>query len=344
MKFNMYPIHGVSRDFGEEQFDVSRLPIQISDGVSIESVASQFRDGAFDVWKEMIGSSTYDALMNIQYAFLHRYEPNSRNHPLSEAESDRESQHLVRLYDACLRLIRPMRQSAFLIHGEIQRNGKFDVHGFDSIPAGFIEVPEAQKLFRLRNKDVDDLKAYAPQFLRGMRGEFWKFRTAVQYHQLGHFQSTDPNARYLLWCSAIESIYTSHRREHQGSLVAKSRVKWFLGAETKIYDPPHPWDRCQSSPLAVGQVLDDLYILRNYIAHGDRVPRRFFEPVRQSIGGPVRRVEVLTETASFIIRNSLLKILRDGLLEHFSDAGPAETYFGSHELTRSALQKGLRAT
>ena len=34
--------------------------------------------------------------------------------------------------------------------------------------------------------------------------------------------------------SAIEALYTSKSPEHKGSLVAKERIKWFLGPNTAI--------------------------------------------------------------------------------------------------------------
>lgn len=45
----------------------------------------------------------------------------------------------------------------------------------------------------------------------------------------------------------------------------------------------------------------------------------------------------------FIIRTSLLKILRDGLLDHFADAGQAEAYFGAQGLTLKALRVARRS-
>jgi hypothetical protein len=49
-------------------------------------------------------------------------------------------------------------------------------------------------------------------------------------------------------------------------------------------------------------------------------------------------MEVLVEAASFIIRGSLLKILRDGLTNHFIDANAAETYFDANNLTGSKIR------
>jgi hypothetical protein len=205
-------------------------------------------------------------------------------------------------------------------------------------------VPEVQRLFKLRNRDADDLRALAPDFLRGMRGEFWKFRMAVQFHELGHFQALDWKARSLLWCSAIESIYTSHNREHQGSLVAASRIKWFPGENSSIYAPGDVSSLLEDPHITVGQIVRDLYELRNYVAHGDRIPDTYFRStLRQGFNGGVTKREVLLEAASFIIRSSLLRILRENLLDHFAGADSAEAYFGAEGLTRAALQAAQRA-
>jgi len=238
-----------------------------------------------------------------------------------------------------------MRQSALMIHGKVRdEDGSFEVGGFDVTPSHSVEVPEVQKLLMLRNQDADDLRFYAPQFLQGMRGGFWKFRMAVQFHELGHFQATDWKARFLHWCSAIESIYTTHHPEHQGKMLATSRIKWFIGENTSIYAPGDLLDLVQDPGITVGQVVEDLYDMRNFMAHGDKIPDPYFkEDLRMGLDGGVKRAEVLLEAASFIIRISLLKILRDGLLNHFADATPAEAYFGAQGLTNSAIRAAKAA-
>ena len=264
---------------------------------------------------------------------------------VGEQDSDSDSEKLVKMLAACLRLIRPMRQRALLMRGKVLAgDGSFDVMGFDIPPLHLIEMPDVQKFFHLRNQDADDLRTYAPHFLHAMRGEFWKFRMAVQFYELGHFQALDWKARYLQWCSAIESIYTSHSREHQGSLVATSRIKWFLGAGTYIYAPGDISNLLQDPKIKIDQIVDDLYEMRNFMAHGDKIPDPYFTTtLRRGFNGPVKKTEVLLEAASFIVRASLLKILRDGLIQHFADAGPAEAYFGAEHLTKSKLYAAREA-
>ena len=344
MKFTLYPIYCLALGWDDEPFDLNRLPFDLIENVRIEAVAERFREGTFDLWRERLGESLVAQLNSVRYALVHRYNP--ENDSIVSTHNHRvQSEALLRNLAACLRLVRPMRQLALLMHGNIRdEDGSFDVSGFDVPPPHSLEVPEVQKLFKLRNQDADDLRAYAPEFLRGMRGDFWKFQMAVQFHELGHFQPMDWKARYLLWCSAIESIYTSHDWEHQGSLVATSRIKWFLGEYTSIYPPGDIPNFPVDPHFTIGRVIGDLYEMRNYIAHGDKIPDSFFtEILRRGFDREVNKLAVLLEAASFVIRASLLKILRDGLLDHFADAGPAEAYFGAFNLTRSRLRAAQRA-
>jgi hypothetical protein len=233
-----------------------------------------------------------------------------------------------------------MREKAYLVHGTVQEPaGSFSVQGFDVPAVELMEVPEVQKLFKLRIQDAENLHKYLPDFLLAMRGDYWKFKMAVQFYSRGHFQSLDWKARYLLWCSAIESIYTSHLWEHQGSLVATSRIKWFLGVDTSIYAIGDLVGSLPDPGITVGNIVSDLYDMRNFIAHGDRLPNSFFENMRTGLGCGVTKAEVLLEAASFIVRASLIRILNNGLLSHFADAGPAEAYFGNERLTKSALKR-----
>ncbi len=342
MNFTLYPIYRLADEVSGEPFDLGRLPFDITEDVRIEAVKERFRIGTFNPHKVRLGTSVVEEMEQVRFALVHRYKPKPiivDNEIIGEQGSNEDSEKLVRMLAACLRLIRPMRQNALLMHGRIRaEDDSFDVTGFDIPPLRLIEVPDVQKFFHLRNQDADELRTYAPGFLHAMRGQFWKFRMAVQFYELGHFQALDWKARYLQWCSAIESIYTSHSREHQGSLVATSRIKWFLGAGTYIYAPGDISDLLPDPKIRIDQIVDDLYEMRNFMAHGDKIPDPFFTTtLRIGFNGPVQKREVLLEAASFIVRASLLKILRDGLIDHFADAGPAELYFGAEHLTKSEL-------
>jgi hypothetical protein len=340
--FTLYAIYGVASQSGEEQFDLIRLPFDIAEGVRIEDVSAFIRDGTFKFVEKRMGSDDVEQLQNTHYALVHRFDGRATfkdGDLVQEHEHNARSEQLIRKVAACLRLIRPMRQSAQFMQGHVREDGTFDVLRFQS-PANLSEVPEVQKLFQLRDRDANDLRTNTPPFLSAMDRNFWKFKMAVQFHELGYWAHEDDylKARYLLWASAIESIYTSHNPNHQGSKVAKARIKWFLGENTSIYGPGELSDLLTDPNITIGSVVDDLYKVRNYIAHGDRIPDRCVrDTVRNGFGGPVSVYAVLFEAQSFIIRNSLLKILREGLLTHFADASSADAYFGAYGLTRDKL-------
>jgi len=333
--FSLYPIQGVARQWGREQFDLARLPIEVVPGVRIEDLSSCIASDTFKLVERDMGARAVKTLSETHYALVHRHDAQTtfqNGEMVQEHQYIAQSEQLVRNAAACLRLIRPMRQYSNFMRGSVRNDGTFDIRHFQS-PADLIGVPEIQALFFLRDQDADDLATFAPEFLRAMDGNFWKFRMAVQFHELGYWAQDDRwKARYLLWASAIESIFTSHT--NQGSALAKKRIKWFLGENTSIYQPEDLADILLPDPhITVGLTVDDLYKLRNLIAHGDRIPEAHFNRAcRSGLNGDVTLYEGLFEVQSFIIRSSLLKILRTSLLNHFEGAATADAYFKSHGL------------
>ena len=142
--------------------------------------------------------------------------------------------------------------------------------------------------------------------------------------------------------SAIESLFTSHDPQHRTILVAKARIQWFLGPNTSVYPPGELTDFVLIRTSRIRNITADLYRIRNYIAHGDRLPDDDLRDVRRPGLGPevVNLVDVLLETQSFIIRKSLMRILRDDLIDNFADAAAAESYFAAHNLTKEDIRAG----
>lgn len=344
MRFTLYPIYWVvDEHLDPEPFDHNVLPFDIAENVRIESLAGRFRPDTFALGADRYGNDIREELENVRYALVHRYDPRpvlENGEYVGDAQFNRSSEATVRELMACLRLIRPMRARALVMRGSIRDEDEtFDVTGFDVPPLHILEVPEVQKLFKLRNQDCYDLRRYAPEFLRAMRGGVWKFRMAVQFHDLGHFQCLDWKARCLLWASAIESLFTTNSRNHQGTMVAAERIKWFLGENTSIYAPGDLTEFEADPHITVGNIVNALYNVRNHLAHGDRIPDLYFQQeTRRGLNGGVVMMEVLLEAASFIIRSSLLKVLRDGLTNHFTDANAAEAYFDANNLTNFKIR------
>jgi hypothetical protein len=324
----LYPILGITGDWLNDPFDLRQLPAIILPGVNIEDGKTFFSPHSLDTWNGYISKRERESLERVRFAIVCRYDD-------YHDQTKKTAETTVRWMGACLRLIRPMQQDAAFIGGRILPDSTVQIQRFD-IPVE-INVPAVQKLFRLRNRDVTRLQALAPLFMDAMHGQCWKFRSSIELYDWGHFHHLYWKARFSLWCSAIEAIYTSNTPEHKGSLVAKERIKWFLGPDTLIYEPGDIQDNQPEVTTTVDGIVDDLYQLRNVIAHGDKTPDKFWATARSEYGEDVTLAEMLTEAASRIIRASLLRILEDNLLNHFVDGPASEAFFGAEKLTRSAL-------
>jgi hypothetical protein len=331
----LYPILGVTDDWLGESFDLSALPATILPSVTVEDVRPLFNEKAFDLWKGHLAKRELESLERVRFAIVYRY-CDTYGQPTFQTDPDAEK--LVRYVGACLRLIRPMEQDSVVIRGKMLPNATLDVQGFQ-VPSE-IGVPAAQKFFRLRNRDLTRLQKVAPLFLAAEAGEFWKFKMSVEFHDWGHFMHSYWKARFSLWCSALEALFTSNSPEHKGSLVAKERIKWFLGPKTLIYEPGDAQVGLdQPEPTTtIEDVIDDLYELRNSVAHGDKTPDKYLGVARSEYGQDVTLAEAMNEAASRIIRASLLRILEDNLLNEFANGPASEKYFGGHNLTRSKLK------
>jgi hypothetical protein len=333
LRATLYPIAGLAGSWEDEPFDESALPARIVEDVTIENVTPMFKNDTWSFVEGEIGKRDLEVLRRVQYAMVHRYSSSQ----YGSGNLEQQSTNLVHNLAACLRLVRPLRQFALVINGPLQADKSIRIQSFEH-PIHLMEIPNIQKGFTLRNRDVLELQSVAPTFLGAMAGEYWKFRMPVSLYEAGHFQDRFWKARFSLWTSAIEAIFTSqtYDREHSGSKVAKARIEWFLGTNTRIYAPGDVPSFLQQEQPTIGAVIDDLYEVRNCLAHGDKVPDRFFAP-STGIYGNVNRLTTLEEAASFIVRASLLKILKDGLLDHFKGGPESQSYFKANGLIRSKL-------
>ncbi len=310
-KLTIHEIHSLGSPLLGERV-TAPLPFEIMHGVTIEDVSGWLTDASLDWVSKHLGIYQTDALKNVRFALVHRYPANSS---IIGTDEDIESEKLVRILIELIHIIRPMRQNTSIIRGQRDENNSFTVVGLDT--PNQLEVPEVQKLYHLRDQDLSQLKLLAPVFIQAMRG----------------------NTR-----SAIEALYTSHSLDHQGKLVATERIKWFLGPQTPIYETGDIPDFILNQPnITIADVVDKVYNVRNYLAHGDIVPNDYFvTTMREGVAGEVTTIEVLGEAASFIVRQSLLRILRDGLLQHFENAATGDAYFAAQRLTKHILRKNRK--
>lgn len=297
--------------FAEPIFDFSQLPFSITSGVEAADVSVMMPPSDFAYMQAEVGRHQMRYFNSpVKFGLVHRYVLPI----LGDDEANKEKTELLNNVFALLRIIRPHRRlggaSGTITNGKAQFNSL-------TWPHGAIDVPEAVKLFSVRNKDLVEMRSLLPTFLRAMRGPYWPFRMAVQYYYMGYEQN-DWKSRYLHWgSSALHALYS-----HKDQKIIP-RLKAFLGENTLVYDPAdHPeFEFLTPNPLAIKDVLEDVNEVRHDIAHGDRIPDRFFTPGggRATLNGFVNYLTVLDDTLSFVLRETLLKILRNNLIEDFKD-------------------------
>jgi hypothetical protein len=312
--------------------------MQVSEHVFLEDIRPLIHENSFGWIRNHVSRKDIATLQSIRYALVCRYRPSDPH----IGEQDSWAENRVRTAMSCLRIIRPMQESVGFMIGDVTAKDYLDIRHFEN-PRHLLEMPELEKLFTLRVQDLILLLRLLPAFEQAMAGDIWKFRMAVDFNQAAHFQDSYWKARFILKCSALEALYTSQSPQHKGGLVAKERIKFFLGEDTLIYEPGDVPDFLQQPELTVGDIVDAVYEIRNAIAHGDRVPPKFRETeLRQGVNGGLSAVVVATEAVSVFVRRSLKKILAENLLSQFESNESAEAFFGREGLTLSLLQSRKR--
>jgi hypothetical protein len=207
--------------------------ILAGENLNIEDMSSRITSYTFSVWKIncFLSKDTIDALQGVRYAIVHRYSsPTDRNAPL-----DTRSTEVVNLAVACLALIRPTRRShASNVIGVIKPDGMLDPQQFNTVP-DLAEVPEIQKLFTVRTRDIDLLRAILPEFISlyqkdnmgRVKDEYEPLRMAVQLYEQAYAISYW-KARHILWWSAIEALYGNNED------AAMARIYALFGSKNPV--------------------------------------------------------------------------------------------------------------
>lgn len=309
IEFQLIPLER----FSSHPFDFSKLPFNIIPGIEIADVSELLPASMFEHLRPEVGRHRMRVFDDrTKYAFVHRYEetPEWPRDELSEKIAKEKAALLNEVF-ACSRIVRPTRRLGS-VTGTLNEDGTVDQRDA-TFPDSALDVPEALKLFAFRNRDLNDLRALIGPFLTAMHGEYWPFRMSVQYYYMG-YEVNDWKGRFLYWgSSALHALFSSN----SDKLVR--RIKAFLGENTLIYPPDeHPeFEFIGADPTKVGDVIDDINIVRNCIAHGARIDDCYFRPGRHGLNGQVSYISVLDDSLAFIVRESLRRILSQGLIDEF---------------------------
>jgi hypothetical protein len=324
--FQLIPLERLS----SPAFDFSQLPYSIMQNVEVADVSQLLPPSMFEYMKSEVGRHRlrfFDG--TVKHALVHRYEDHPEADTFEESERmAKRNENLINEIFACSRIVRPTRRHGS-VRGRLNPDGTVN-HETTNFPDTALDVPEALKLFAFRNKDLQDLRELISQFLTAIRGEYWPFRMALQYYHMG-YEVNDWKGRYLYWgSSALHALYSPSSEK----LVR--RIRSFLGEQTPIYPADeHPeFEFMKPETITVGDVVDDINCVRNCIAHGERIPDKYFgiNGGRTSLSGKVNYISVLDDALAFIVRRTLRRILEENLLDGFTSRHAVSLFWKSRNL------------
>ena len=315
--------------FSLQPFDLTQLPFGIMPNIEVADVSELLPPSMFNFLKAGVGSERMRFFEStVKHALVHRYD----DHPEATAYEEsatigKRNDELLNEVFGCSRIVRPTRRQGS-VTGYRTANGTVDQWSA-TFPDTAIDVPEGLKLFSFRNKDLENLRALIHPFLRAMHGEYWPFRMAVQSYYMG-YEVNDWKGRYLYWgSSALHALYSPNSEK----LVR--RVRGFLGEKTPIYPPDeHPeFEFMEPYPETIGDIIEDINVVRNCITHGERIPSKYGAAAgRESFGGRVNYISVLDDALAFIVRETLRRILAENLLDGFTSRKSVSAFWKSNGL------------
>jgi hypothetical protein len=122
----------------------------------------------------------------------------------------------------------------------------------------------------------------------------------------------------LMWAMGLDMLFMAG-----GKVPFVDRAAGFLGANTEVFPTVFP---NRQPKLTIGEVLADVYGLRNSVAHGLEVPALFREKrdIVDANGARIniddyRYSQVMMESALFLLARSLREIMVGGLVDVVKD-------------------------
>jgi hypothetical protein len=276
--------------------------LRVADDLALESVEGILRPENFDLWHDYVAKKERDDLSSVKAGIIHRFS--SKEH-IGRTEVD--SQELIYKTFLLLRLIRPTRERYSNIQVDFP-SGTANVFGFAQ-PTSFPNTPNTQTFNLFHREHFLELSRLLPKFLHFAGSASRNLIRAVRMFESGYSEIGDPLLQFVTWTIGVESFFSEDQHPVQDFDLFRG-VSERLGAETDIYSEAEfdlfPY---RPDPVKVASVLPDVIELRNRVIHGIGAHPRFDDRnvTSPATGETIHYVDVLRETASFILRKLILQ-------------------------------------
>lgn len=300
--------------------------VDLGCGFSVERVAKFLASADLALWRWQAKKDD-DKIDSWDMCLVHRYHS-----PPLIGEAEERSVTLLAYVLAHLRIINPHRDSTDdYLQLSQQSDGTF--WAFSCAKASFRPnrflcdcenlccVIKKEHVYRLKEwipwivEFADNWRHYYPLYL----SMFFIEKACID---------TDFRTRHLFRVMALEALYCSDA--DFGKKALKSKLTKFIGWHTDLYKAYEvDYLHLPEMPLT-DSLIDDVYTLRNKIAHADVLPGAWVkETTRPGLNRPITYADQLCEAAGSMARLSWLRIMSDKLQKIFSEKKQMEDFFSN---------------
>ena len=284
-------------------------PVSLMDDVAVEDSSRLLSPENFDLWSEQISQRERDVLGSTGVGLVHRFRSD-----FVQGEDEQKSRDLLHRLFVCCRIVKPTRSRFTAIQVRWTGESEVDVFHFTHPHLHTANAPDSEVLNVFTREDIAEVTMLIGRFLEVVDGdEPYAIRRAIRCYEQGYSETTDPVLQLLLWAMGIEA-FVAWKASASVMDVRESLdeqvIRW-ISPDTDIYGQTskshyEPWPK-----LPVGDVVQDLFALRDQFVHGKWVPDEWKKHYRNSVAGEsLSYSDVLREAASFILRNLIQKGLR----------------------------------
>jgi Apea-like HEPN len=302
--------------------------IDLGFGVSVEDFSEQIKKLDVSSWKGASPDIKVGEIQNWATCLVHRYEGGA-----TSGSDERTSVNFLGYVIAHLRLLAPNRTTvADRIHLVRAQSGELNMYSLSK--AAFwpqINLSDCEKvILGTKLEHLETLKAWLPwisQFCKNWE-EFYPLWVSLHFAEKYYTEWESFRVRHLFRVMALEALLCADK--DYGQLSLRAKLPKLLGWRSDLYASYQNEQITyflDKLPLT-DKIIEDIYTLRNKVAHGDRIPTEWQKKCRSGFcDGDISYAAVLTEAAGSMLRSVWLRILKENLQNTFGDKKKMQKFF-----------------
>jgi hypothetical protein len=193
------------------------------------------------------------------------------------------------------------------LQARVLDTGGFEVFSVTHPRNVALNIPDIETTNLITPSDLQLFGRLIQPFLEVSENGPENIRRAVRYFEEGYSQTPDPIVQIILWTAGIESVF-SERDEPFSGPQSLDRIHQLVSPQLDIYEGSPQREFVELPRSTVGELLPDLFRLRNRLVHGGWLPEEWKSgSARPSLSQAIiPYADVLREAASFTLRKAII--------------------------------------